>query len=58
MASFVERDGVSEYDELLAQLSGLLEAARRAVNAVLTQTYWEIGQRMAFTNGVMARASS
>ena len=38
------------YSSLLADLSGLLESARRAsvrsVNAVMTVTYWEIGRRI------------
>jgi len=38
----------SDYDALLSNLVGLLEHARRsasrAVNAVLTMTYWEIGR--------------
>lgn len=39
------------YDAILREVSGLLEAARRtsarAVNAVLTATYWQIGRRIA-----------
>jgi predicted nuclease of restriction endonuclease-like (RecB) superfamily len=38
------------YDRLISDISGLLEQARRgaarAVNAVLTATYWEIGRRI------------
>jgi len=38
------------YDRLVSDISGLLEQARRgaarAVNAVLTATYWEIGRRI------------
>lgn len=39
-----------EYDALLGEVAELLESARRsaarAVNTVLTQTYWEIGRRL------------
>jgi hypothetical protein len=39
-----------QYDRLLADISGLLEQARRtaarSVNAVLTSVYWQIGQRI------------
>ncbi len=39
-----------EYDSTLAEVSALLEAARRAaarsVNAVMTTAYWRIGQRL------------
>ncbi len=42
--------GVDGYDAILAEVSGLLESARRAstraVNAVMTATYWLIGQRI------------
>lgn len=42
---------VPGYDAILREVSGLLEAARRtsarAVNAVLTATYWQIGRRIA-----------
>jgi predicted nuclease of restriction endonuclease-like (RecB) superfamily len=38
------------YDQLLSDISGLLELARRgaarSVNAVLTATYWQIGRRI------------
>jgi predicted nuclease of restriction endonuclease-like (RecB) superfamily len=38
------------YDRLVGDIAGLLEAARRAsaraVNAVMTATYWEIGRRI------------
>jgi len=41
---------VDGYDAILAEVSGLLESARRAsaraVNAVMTATYWLIGQRI------------
>ena len=40
----------NEYDDLLSEVAQILETARhtaaRAVNAVLTQTYWEIGRRL------------
>ena len=40
----------SDYDALLGEVAQLLETARhtaaRAVNAVLTQTYWQIGRRL------------
>jgi predicted nuclease of restriction endonuclease-like (RecB) superfamily len=40
----------SGYVEVLGEISGLLEAARRAsaraVNTIMTQTYWEIGRRI------------
>ena len=40
----------SQYGRLLADISGLLEQARRtaarSVNAVLTSTYWQIGRRI------------
>jgi hypothetical protein len=39
-----------QYDRLLADISGLLEQARRmaarSVNAVLTSVYWQIGQQI------------
>ena len=39
-----------DYDRLISGISELLETARRAsaraVNAVLTATYWEIGRRI------------
>jgi len=38
------------YDDVLAAVSGLLESARhaaaRAVNSIMTATYWEIGKRI------------
>jgi hypothetical protein len=38
------------YDDVLASVVALLESARRAsaraVNAVMTTTYWEIGRRI------------
>ena len=40
----------NEYDDLFDEVAQILETARhtaaRAVNAVLTQTYWEIGRRL------------
>ncbi len=49
------------YDALLFGLSALLEDARRgvarAVNAILTATYWEVGRRVVeFEQGGRARA--
>jgi predicted nuclease of restriction endonuclease-like (RecB) superfamily len=41
---------VAGYDAILAEVTGLLESARRAsarvVNAVMTATYWEVGRRI------------
>lgn len=50
------------YAELLTSLSGLLETARRAsaraVNAVMTATYWEFGRRIVqFEQGGKKRAA-
>jgi hypothetical protein len=50
----LKRSGTStllqEYDGLLGEVVSLLETARhasaRAVNAVMTATYWEIGRRI------------
>ena len=40
----------SNYNSLIGDISSLLESARRtsarAVNAILTATYWEIGRRI------------
>lgn len=40
----------SDYDSMLSGVAGLLEEARRssarAVNAIMTATYWEIGRRI------------
>jgi DUF1016 N-terminal domain len=40
----------AEYDDLLMDVSRLLERARqstgRAVNAIMTATYWQIGRRI------------
>ena len=49
------------YDRLLGEVSALLEHARRAsaraVNAILTATYWEIGRQIVeFEQGGQARA--
>jgi predicted nuclease of restriction endonuclease-like (RecB) superfamily len=42
--------GVAEYETLLVDVSGLLEHARRsagrAVNAIMTTTYWQVGRRI------------
>jgi predicted nuclease of restriction endonuclease-like (RecB) superfamily len=51
----------SNYPALVKDLSGLLEAARRgsarAVNALMTATYWEIGRRIVeFEQGGAKRA--
>ena len=39
-----------DYGQLVSDISGLLEQARRgtarAVNAILTTTYWEVGRRI------------
>ena len=57
----VRASGVS-YDELMARLAGMLETARRAsaraVNALMTATYWEIGRRIVeFEQGGADRAT-
>jgi predicted nuclease of restriction endonuclease-like (RecB) superfamily len=49
------------YETILADVAGLLEAARRtsarAVNAVMTATYWEVGRRIVeFEQGGAERA--
>ncbi len=50
--SYLLRNGfaVKEYDSILANVVDLLESARRtsvrAVNAIMTATYWEIGGRI------------
>jgi hypothetical protein len=45
-----EAGGFAEYETLLLDVSRLLEQARqsagRAVNAVMTATYWQIGRRI------------
>ena len=42
--------GSGGYEQLMGEISGLLEQARRgaarSVNAILTATYWEIGRRI------------
>jgi len=47
---FTRLDLHSQYGQLLADISGLLEQARRtaarSVNAVLTAAYWQIGRRI------------
>ena len=50
-----------EYNRLVSGISGLLEEARhsavRAVNSLLTATYWEVGRRIVeFEQGGRARA--
>ncbi len=52
----------SSYKGLVAELSGLLEVARRAsaraVNSVMTATYWELGRRIVeFEQGGEKRAA-
>lgn len=52
----------ADYGRLVSDISGLLEEARRravrAVNSVLTATYWEIGRRIVeFEQGGQARAA-
>ena len=41
---------IEGYDSIVSELSDLIESARRvsarSVNAVMTATYWEIGQRI------------
>src|SRR5258708_6818222 len=41
---------IEKYDEVLAEVSDLLTAARhaasRSVNAIITATYWEVGRRI------------
>jgi hypothetical protein len=51
----------ADYSELLGDVVSLLEAARRmsarAMNAVMTATYWEIGRRIVeLEQGVEGRA--
>ena len=63
MANQSSRAGISvEYKDLLASVSALLEEGRRnaakSVNAVLTATYWLIGQRIVeFEQGGQERAA-
>lgn len=46
----ISRSSSLKYGELVSEISGLLEQARRgvarSVNAILTATYWEIGRRI------------
>jgi predicted nuclease of restriction endonuclease-like (RecB) superfamily len=56
-----EKQNVSDYKTLVSGLAALLESARqtaaRAVNAVLTTVYWEIGRRIVeFEQKGIARA--
>src|SRR5437899_2305820 len=48
--SEVTHNSIQRYDAILAEVVDLLEGARRlsarAVNAVITTTYWRIGQRI------------
>ncbi len=53
--------GSSGYGSLVTEIADLLEQARcgtaRAVNSILTATYWEIGRRLVeFEQGGKARA--
>ena len=55
------RATISDYDEVLSGVVELLEQARRtaarSVNAIMTATYWEIGQRIVeFEQGGEERA--
>ena len=59
-AEVVQRPGL-DYGDLLAGISDLLERARRmsarAVNNIITATYWEVGRRIVeFEQGGKARA--
>lgn len=42
--------GIKGYNTILSDVAGLLESARRmsarAINAIMTATYWEIGRRI------------
>lgn len=56
-----KRGGTDSYAQVLGGISGLLEAARRAsaraLNAVMTATYWEVGRRIVeYEQGGEARA--
>ena len=46
----IARSSAIDYGQLVSEISGLLEQARRSaarsVNAILTATYWEIGRRI------------
>lgn len=55
------KSALTGYDDVLAEVVGLLETARRAsartVNAIMTATYWEIGRRIVeFEQGGGGRA--
>jgi len=57
----IERGAAEHYGDLVGDIGALLEAARhtaaRAVNTVMTATYWEIGRRIVeFEQGGEARA--
>jgi len=57
----LRRTADPRYSGLIRDLSGLLESARRAavraINAVMTATYWEIGRRIVeFEQGGEKRA--
>jgi hypothetical protein len=46
------------YPALIKDLSGLLESSARAVNALMTATYWEAGRRIAeYEQGGSKRAA-
>ena len=53
--TLVETRGSGDYAKVLAGVTELLEAARRAsarvVNTLTTATYWEIGRRIVESNG-------
>ena len=60
-AKVVEHQAPAAYGDLVGGIAGVLEAARRtsarAVNAVMTATYWEIGRRIVeFEQGGKERA--
>lgn len=60
-AKVVEPIAPAGYGDLVGGIAGVLEAARRtsarAVNAVMTATYWEVGRRIVeFEQGGAARA--
>ena len=61
VVTFLRSSEDSRYSALVKDLSGLLEAARRAsaraVNTLMTATYWEIGRRIVeFEQGGAKRA--
>ena len=49
------------YDTILSELVTLLEGARRisarAVNAVMTATYWEVGRRIVTSSKAVSSAT-